>query len=214
MLKNYLKVAWRNLNRSKVLSAINIFGLAVGIAFTLLISAYVWIEVQVNKGLRNPDNQYIIQSKWKDPNMGYEIATLGPLAKQLKEQYPSLVANYYRFDGITSTVSKGDKHFRDGLQVCDTTMLNMYGFSLLHGDAQSAFRDPFSVILTEEKAFKYFGKSDVVGQTLTIESFSGTKHDFMISGVMKNVHENSVTTLNSANYNQIYIPESNLKFFL
>lgn len=213
MFRNYLKIAWRNLGKSKVFSAINIFGLAIGIAFTLLIGAYVWSELQVNQNLKNADNQYIIQSKWKDPNMGYEIATLGPLAKQLKELYPSLVANYYRFDGVTSNVSNGDKFFREGLQIGDSTMLTMYGFQLVHGDAKTALNDPFSVVITEEKAIKYFGKTAVVGQSLTIENFSGSTHDFFISGVMKNLPQNSVTTLNSANHNQFYLPESGLKFF-
>src|SRR5688500_13978312 len=144
MIKNYIKIAWRNIIKHRFHSAINVFGLSIGIAFTLLIGAYVWSELKVNHDLKNADNQYIIQSKWKDPNMGYEIATLGPLAKTLKEQYPILIANYYRFDGITSTVSKGDKHFREGLQVCDTTMLRMYGFPLVDGDANTAFNDPFS----------------------------------------------------------------------
>ena len=113
MLKNYFKIAWRNIIKSRFYSAVNIIGLSVGIAFTLLIGAYVWSQLQVNKNLKNADRQYIIQSKWKDPNEGFPLATLGPLAKALKENYPDLVANYYRFDGITSNVSKGDKSFRE-----------------------------------------------------------------------------------------------------
>jgi len=63
----------------------------VGIAFTLLIGAYVWGELQVNHDLKDADNQYIIQSKWKDPTMGYELTTIAQLPKTLKEVYPSLV---------------------------------------------------------------------------------------------------------------------------
>ena len=58
--------------KKKVFSFINITGLAIGIAFTLLIGSYVWQELQVNSELRNIDNQYIVLSKWKDPNMGPE----------------------------------------------------------------------------------------------------------------------------------------------
>ncbi len=54
----------------------------------------------------------------------------------------------------------------------------MYGFQLLYGNAATALHDPFTSVITKEKAIKYFGKTDVVGQTITIESFSGTKHDF------------------------------------
>ena len=70
MLQNYFKIAWRNLWKNKFFSFVNIFGLAVGIAFTLLIGAYVWGELQVNHQLNDADNQYVILSKWKDPNIG------------------------------------------------------------------------------------------------------------------------------------------------
>ncbi len=213
MIKNYFKIAWRNLTKSKFYASVNIIGLSTGIAFTLLIGAYVWSELQVNSKLKNEDRQYIIQSKWKDPNQGIELTTMGPLAKALREQYPALVANYYRWDGITSNVSKGDKSFREPLQICDTTMFNMYGFNLLHGNPKTAFDGPFSLVITSEKAKKYFGQTDVVGQTLTIESFSGSKHDFVITGVLKNPFKNSVTYLNDDNNNQFYISSNNIGYF-
>ena len=137
----------------------------------------------------------------------------GPLAKSLREQYPDLVANYYRWDGITSNVSKGDRSFREGLQICDTTMLNMYGFKLLYGNAKNAFDGPFSLVITTDKAIKYFGKTDVVGHTLTIESFSGSKHDFIITGVLQKPSKNSVTYLNDDNNNQFYISANNINYF-
>ena len=213
MIKNYFKIAWRNIIKSRFYSLVNIIGLSTGIAFTLLIGAYVWSELQVNTKLKNAGRQYIIQSKWKDPNGGYGIATLGPLAKALRESYPDLVANYYRFDGITSNVSKGNNSFRENIAICDSTMLNMYGFSLMHGNAKTALNEPFSVILTSNKAIKYFGKTDVVGQTLTIESFSGSKHDFMITGVLNTIQKNSVIQLVDAYPNDFFISTSNLAFF-
>src|ERR1700686_470515 len=98
MIKNYFKIAWRNITKNKFYASVNIIGLSTGIAFTLLIGAYVWSELQVNKNLKNADRQYILQSKWKDPNQGLELTTIGPLAKALREQYSDLVANYYRWD--------------------------------------------------------------------------------------------------------------------
>jgi putative ABC transport system permease protein len=123
MLHNYFIIAWRNIWKHKLFSLINIFGLSVGIAFTLLIAGYVWHETNINADLKNADNQYIIQSKWKDPNMGYVLTALAPMPKALKDEYPNLVANFYHWDGVTSTVSKGDKHFRESLQVGDSTFL-------------------------------------------------------------------------------------------
>ncbi len=212
MLKNYFIIAWRSLWKNKIFSLINIFGLSIGIAFTLLIGAYVWGEIQVNHGLRDAGNQYIIQSKWKDPNMGPEITTVAQLPKALKELYPTLVANYYHWDAVTSNVSKGDKHFRESLQVGDSTLLNMYGFTLLHGDAKTAFKDPFNAVITEAMALKYFNTTDVIGQTVSIESFTGTRHDFTISGVLGNTPKNSVTNLNDDNNSTFFLPAKAAKF--
>lgn len=213
MIKNYFKTAWRNIAKRPFYSSLNIAGLSTGILFTLLIGAYVWNELQVNKKLSNHKNQYFLTSKWKDTNMGVDITTVGPLAKRLKEDYPNLVANYYRWDGITSVVSKGDKHFREGLQLGDSTLLTMYGFELLHGDRKTALNNPYSVVLTEDKAIKYFGKANVVGETIGIQSFSGGEREFVVTGVLKTLPENSVTALNDANHNGIFIPTNTFSYF-
>ncbi len=213
MFTNYCKVAWRNIIKSRFYSLVNIAGLSAGIAFTLLIGAYVWSEWQVNAALKNESRQYIIQSKWKDPNAGFAMATLGPLAKALRDNYPSLVANYYRYDGITSNVSKGDKSFRENLQVGDSTLLTTYGFSLLQGDSRTALNEPFTAVITKDEALKYFGKTDVVGQTITVENFSGSKHDFMITGVLDKIPKNSVTSLADDYPGALYVAAANLDFF-
>lgn len=213
MLKNYIRIAWRSILNNRFYSVINIIGLSTGLAFTLLIAAYVWSELQVNTRLKNNSRQYIIQSKWKNPNQGIELTSIGMLAKALKEEYPHLVKNYYRWDGITSVISSGDKSFREGIQVGDSTMFEMYGFKLLHGDAKTVFQHPFSLVLNTEKAIKYFGKTDVVGQTLTIESFSGTRHDFNVAGVIEKSYRNSVTNITADNNNGFYIPVHDIAFF-
>ena len=94
MFKNYLKIAWRNLWKNKVFSLINVLGLSIGIAFAFIIGAYVWSEFQVNHQLKDGDNQYIIQSKWKDPKMGLEITSVAELPKALKENYPLSGQNF------------------------------------------------------------------------------------------------------------------------
>jgi putative ABC transport system permease protein len=213
MLFNYLKIAWRNISKRRFYSLLNIVGLGTGIVFTLLIGAYVWRELQVNKKLNNAKNQYFLTSKWTDPNLGLEIITIGPIAKRLKEEYPSLVNNFYRWDGITSVVTKGDKHFREGIQLGDSTLLSMYGFELLHGDARTALIEPYSVVLTQDIANKYFGKTDVVGETIDIQSFGSTKHDFVVTGVLKDIPENSVINLNDENNNGLFIPANTYTYF-
>ena len=213
MLRNYIKIAWRNIYKNGFYSFINVFGLSIGIVFTLMIGAYVWNELQVNKGLRNAKNQYFLRSKWKDPNLGADITTVGPLSKRLKEEYPNLVANYYRWDGITSVVSKGDKHFREGIQLGDSTLLSMFGFPLLYGDEGTALRNPFSAVITADIAIKYFGRTNVVGEAISIQNFSGSDHDFLVTGVLKKAPENSVMQLNAENNNAIFIPASAFSFF-
>lgn len=199
MLHNYFIIAWRNILKNKAFSLINIFGLSIGVAFTLLIGAYVWSELQVNRQLKNADNQYIILSKWKDPNLGNEICSIAELPKALKDNYPNLVANYYHDDLITSYVSKGSRRFREELQIGDSTLLKDYGFKLLHGDVNTALKEPFSVVINKKMAIKYFGKTDAVGQTLNFENFAGDRHDFTISAVLDDIPKNSI--VNTSNQN-------------
>ncbi len=219
MLSNYLKIAWRNLNKNRFYSFLNILGLSISIAFVLLIGIYIWNEWSVNHDLKNASNQYIIQSIYKDPNQGNELTTLGPLARQLKEQYPSLVTNYCRWDGVTSTVTAGEKIFREGLQLCDSTMFTMYGFTLLYGNPLHVFDDPYSIVLTDEITKKYFSKEiydhleNVIGKTLNIENFAGVNHDFKVTGILKKPRQNSVTLWNVNNDNQMYISVNDMKAY-
>ena len=213
MIRNYYKLALRHITRSRFYAFLNIFGLSTGIAFTLLIAAYCWNEWRVNRQLKDADRQYILTSTWKDPNMGYPLATLGPLAKSLKDNYPNLVAGYYRFDGIYAIISNGEKHFRENLAIGDSTLLSLYGFSLLQGDPHTALAAPFSVVITGDMAVKYFGRTDVVGKNLTIEDFSGGKKDFRITAVLQLPERNSVTRLNENNENKFFVPTANLSFF-
>jgi putative ABC transport system permease protein len=213
MLQNYIKLAWRNIIKRSFYSALNIVGLSIGIAIALLIGVYIWGELQVNRGLKNANDQYFLKSIWKDPNMGPEITSLEPLSKILKEDYPNLVENYYRWDGITSVVSHSDKHFRENIQLGDDTFLSMYGFALLHGNPNTALNDPYSVVITSDLAIKYFGTTDVLGETINIQSFKNTNHDFAITGVLKEIPENSVTKLLSNDENVIFIPFNTAGFW-
>ncbi|GAA4334917.1 ABC transporter permease [Mucilaginibacter gynuensis] len=210
MLRNYFTLAWRNLRKNKVFSFINIFGLSIGMAFVLVIGAYIWGELQVNAGVS--DRVYIMQSKWKQPDMGLEFTSLAPLGKALKENYPNLITSYYRHDGLSTIISKGDKHFTEGIQNGTPSLLTMFGFKMLYGDAKTALSTPNSVVITENQAIKYFGRTDVVGQTLTINAFNGSKQDFAITGVLKNLPRNSVTNFGGST-NEIFMNEASFKFF-
>lgn len=213
MLSNYLKLAYRNIRKNGFYSALNILGLGVGMLFALLIGAYVWGELQVNQQLRHVERQYLLTSIWKNPDIGMEITCAGPLGKRLKEVCPHLVANYYRWDGITSGVSKGDHVFREGIQIGDSTLIDMFGFELLHGDSRTALNAPYSVVISEKKALKYFGKTDVVGQTLNIQNFSGSKREFLVTGVLREMSENSVTHLLGGEPNGLFVSFNSAAYF-
>jgi len=213
MIINYCKVAWRNIVKYKFNSLLNIIGLSVGITFAMLIAAYVWMELRVNSELKNAGNQYIIQSKWKDPEMGIPFTTIGALPKALRENYPGLVADFYRFDGLTCIVSSGNTVFEENVALGDSTLLQMYGFRLLYGNSAAAFYNPGSVILTEEKALKYFGRTDIVGETLTFKNFRSEKQEFKITAVLEQIPESSVTSLNGSNQNQFFVSLKDAVFF-
>lgn len=213
MIRNYFKIAWRSLKKKWLYTFINIVGLFTGISFALLIAAFVWQELQVNTNLKNSDSQYILTSQWKDSNMGVDFATLGPLAERLKEDYPHLVANYYRWDGITSIVSQGDKNFREGIQLGDASLLHMYGFNLLHGNPNSAFNHPFSVVITAKKATKFFGKTNVIDETLSIQNFRGDNQQFKITGVLNDTSENTITKLTKQADNGFFIAKNTATYF-
>lgn len=213
MLKNHIKIAWRNIRKHSLYSAVNIIGLFAGILFFFLIGAYVWSELQVNQQLKQEKNQYILTSEWKDPNMGYDLATLGPLAKRLKQDYPGLVKNYYRYDGISAIVSKGDKHLKEIVQLGDSTLLTMYGFKTLYGNPATALDQPFSVVITDAIAKKYFGKTDVVGEMVALRSYDGAIHDFKITAVLDAIPENTVTALTPDYPGSIFVPTANYTYF-
>ncbi|HEA30898.1 MAG TPA: FtsX-like permease family protein [Leeuwenhoekiella sp.] len=213
MFKNYIKLAWRNMCKNGVYTAIMLFGLSIGLTVVLLIGGYVWHELQVNQYLKHADRQYLLTSNWKDPNMGVDFTTVAPLAQRLKEDYPQYIENYYRWDGITSTISKGSKKFRENLLVGDATLLSTFGFKLAYGNAKTVFKNPFSVVLTEAMALKYFGKKDIVGETLLIENFSGEQQNFKITGVLKKMPKNSINQLQKGDVNSFYLSKSALDYF-
>lgn len=212
MLQNYLKIAWRNLLRRTFYSLLNIVGLAVGITFALLIGAYSWGEFQVNRTLRNANQQCLVQSRWTEENRGMDITSFAPIGPALKTEYPTLVANYYRFYGVSATISKGVNHFRESIQIGDSTLLTMYGFPMLHGDPRTALTGPNSVVITADKAVKLFGKTDVLNESLTIETPRGGKQEFLVTGVLQSLPDNSISHLLTEN-NEVFMSMRGVDFF-
>ncbi len=192
---------------------LNVVGLACGLGFTLIIGAYIWQESTYNDQLKDLEHQYIIQSEWKSSEMGLPITTLAPLPKALKDEYPDLVRNYYRFDGLTCILSHGDKIYSEETALGDSTLLAMYDMPLLYGDARTALKEPFSAVITDEIAMKYFGKVDVLGEQIDIKNFAGEKRPFTIMAIMDRTTSNSVIHLNESLNNKLFLSTGAADFF-
>ncbi len=202
----------RNLLRRRFYALVTLVGLMVGITFLLLIGNYIQGELTVNKTLRHASQQYLVRSHWKEATMGMDITTLAPIGPTLKQLYPNLVANYYRFYGVTAIISKGEKHFRQSIEVGDSTMLHMFGFPLAYGDPKTALLEPNSIVITAAVAEKFFGKTDVLRQSLTVQTPAGGKQIFTVTGVLQNPPKNSVTGLLSTT-DEVFIPMRNISYF-
>ncbi len=213
MLKNYLKIAIRHITKRKLFFTINILCLSIGITFSMIIGVYVLKQESVNSNLGNIQNQYFLKSIYKQKDLGLDLVSISPLAKAAKEEYPGLVANYYRYNPVTNVVSAGDKHFKEDIAIGDTTLVSMYGFTLLYGDKKKVFTNNNSAVITESFARKLFGTKTALGKTLSIQTtVAGVTQDYIVSAVLKDIPYNSVTNLIGDTYS-IYIPITGNNYF-
>ncbi|MFC3196081.1 FtsX-like permease family protein [Parapedobacter deserti] len=214
MLQNYFKTAWRYLVKHKFYSVIHVLCLALGITFAMVIGIYVLNQYAVNRSLKSVDHQYLIKSDWGEAEGGgLDITTLGPLAKTVYEEYPSLVANFYRYNPVTNVVSAGENHFMENIAIGDTTLVNMYGFPVLYGDKQHPFTDNHSAVITESVAIKLFGKKDATDETISIHTtVNGVKQDYVVSAVIADLPYNSVTRL-TGDVLTIFVPAAGSLYY-
>jgi putative ABC transport system permease protein len=192
MWKHHLKIFLRNFFKAKFYHLISILGLAVGLAFAFLTGNYLAQEASVNASIKNLENQYLVKSRWKNPDLGRDFTAFGPFGEALKENNPDKVANYYRFDAITSIMVVDDKEFREEVQLGDASVISMFGLPLLHGDPDHALAEPNSMVVPVETARKFFGREDVVGETVLIENFNYEREAFIITGVLDEMPKNTV----------------------
>lgn len=213
MFKNYCKVAWRHLTGHKLFSLINMVCLGLGISFFMLIGMYAMHEKAVNADLRHAGRQYLIKSKWKVKDMGLDITTLGPLAKAARQEYPSLVAGYYRYNPVTNVVAAGDRYFKEDISIGDTTLVSMYGFEVLYGNPAKVFHNNESAVITASMAKKLFGRENALGQVLQVQTTQNeTGQNYTVSAVLKDLPFNSVTRLVGDNYG-IFLPSEGSRYF-
>ncbi|MGB2907658.1 MAG: ABC transporter permease [Candidatus Aminicenantaceae bacterium] len=187
MCRNHLKIALRVIKRQKGYSVINITGLAIGIACCILILLWVRDELGYDGFHENRDSIYRIVSKSLAAGVSeYYAVTPLPLGPALQQEYPEVVMAT-RYNGMQLDLRLGSETQVESGTLVDPNFIQMFSFGLLQGDKESCLDDPFSIVLTESLAGKYFGNLDPVGQVLTTQA--GT--DLKVSGIMKDVPHNS-----------------------
>lgn len=197
MIKNYGKVMLRAMWKQKTHSAIHILGLTIGLAFALMIGIFVHQELRVNASLHDVDRLYMAETSVADGTFWRPFLSPAPLPSAVTEQYPSLFEGYYRFWDKMITVSREDQHFRLQGQIGDSTLVSLLGLPVLHGDAVNAFRDTRSIVIAKATALRFFNRTDVVGETLTLSGESGDnkRYDYTITAVLDDLPRNSITDL-------------------
>jgi putative ABC transport system permease protein len=188
MFKNYFKTAWRSLIKSKGFTAINICGFSLGLAACMLIVFYVIDEMSYDRFHVNADRIYRVNEDLKlgDNKVQYAVA-MPPLAQTLKRDFPD-VENVARLKMASISVKKGNQYLiEDNALFADPSVFDVFTLPLIHGDQASVLKEPNTVVLSESAAKKYFNKTDVVGQLLSVPNYPALK----ITGVMKDLPKQS-----------------------
>ncbi len=189
MLKNYVKIAFRNLLRNRLYSVINIAGLAVGMAATILILLWVTNELSFNKFNKNLDRIYVVPQTQHYQTIGdfTVLPTPLPLAQTLKQEYPE-IEHATRYGTLGSvTLTRNNINFSEQIGVADSTFFKIFSFPFLEGDPGTALVSPNSIVVTEETANKLFGNANPIGNTLRLDG----RLDLKVTGVIADVPKNS-----------------------
>ncbi len=184
MIRNFLKIAFRNIANQKLYSAINIIGLTVGITASILLLLYVKDELSFDKIHPRAEQLYRVNTLATIQDTELKTATvMAPLGPVLHQDYPE-VLNYCRIDAMgEELVIKGETQFyEDGFIFADSSFFSLFGFELIKGNPATALAEPNSIVLSESLAKKYFGNEDPMGKEIKTGSEEWTRE---VKGVMK-----------------------------
>jgi putative ABC transport system permease protein len=193
MYKNYFIVAWRNLLKKKGYSAINILGLALGIACCLLITMYVDYEWSFDTYHAKGDRIYRVIHGSTDNDNAWVWGN-APIGQALHDNFPE-IDKIAQFSGRSDILlTHGETAFQEeGVFFMDSTAFDIFSWRLLKGNPKTALAAPFSIVLTESTARKYFGDEDPLGKSLKGSGSPGRSDagDYLVTGVMEDVPANS-----------------------
>ena len=194
MLKNYILVAYRNFVKQPVYSAINILGLAIGVACSFLILLFVWNEISYDTYHEDADRLYrIVQTYVNESGENDDTGTPFPMARTLLFEYPDLIEESVRFSNLkTESLSIANSETQEYVReerffFVDAGVFNLFEIDLLRGNPETALTDPNTVVISESAADKYFNGEDPVGKNIRFEG----RFNLTVTGVMQDWPKNS-----------------------
>ena len=189
LLKNSFKITCRNFRRQKLYTAINLAGLAVGMACFILIMTYVHHETGYDSFHAKSDRIYRLTMDGTLSRMDFRLATSnGAIAPDLMKALPEIESVVRLRPRFRTAVEHGEKlFFEEGILWADRTFFDLFSFRLLKGNPDKALESPFSAVLTREAASRYFGHDDPIGKVLRINH----SLDYTVTGVVENPPTNS-----------------------
>ena len=196
MIQNFFKIAIRNILRHKGFTFINVTGLAVGLAASLLILLWVQDEFSFEKFNRNAESIYRVEEDQFYSGARYHVTvTPVPSGPVWKEKIPEIEDQVRINFWLPRVLFKYEDKvfFESSIAAVDSGLLKVFTFPLSMGDPNTALNSPHSIILTQKLATKYFGKDNPVGKTLTVEN----KAQFTVTGVFREIPGNSMFTFSA-----------------
>ena len=190
MFNNYIKVAWRNLVKNKIYSAITISGLVLGLGIFILFALLLYSQYKFDSFHENGDGIYsVVQVLPRGAEKDHHSAiTPAPLRDTLLAEFPEIVKAARFFPPGRLVVRYGDNVFYENrIRFVDADFLSIFSFDLARGKSENILINPYSIILTEASAIKYFGNEDPIGKSLTINN----DFDVVVTGVVADIPENS-----------------------
>lgn len=191
MFMNHLKIVYRNFINHKLFSFINVFGLAIGLSICLVICLWVLRELSYDRFHEKAHRIYRLERELLRDNLYSRWPIVGALYKQaLIDDFPE-IENATRFwRRVFAIKDHKNNILRQETFAVDNSIFEVFSFSLEEGNERTALADPMTVVLTQEKALRYFGTGEAVGKSLTFE-WEGEQVDFKVTGILAEVPENS-----------------------
>lgn len=185
MLKNYFKIAWRNIVRQKAYSLLNIAGLSIGMACSILI--LLWVQNELSYDRFHPRAEQLFRLTCSAGDFRAAVSAAG-MARGLKSELPQIKNGLRISKWAPKLVEVGDKKLEEKRVIyADSNFLDFFTFPLLAGNKATALQDPGGILITEEMAMKYFNTRHAVGKTIRMDN----KDNFTVAGVLANTPPNS-----------------------